>query len=432
MSTNIRQKNEDFITDYAAKNERVSMPHSGTMGCDPEIFIRGKEAVFPAWLMLPSKLKVGQQNELYLKGTSGERAYAFWDGVQAELVVPPATCLQTLSGNIHAGLNQLHNKIQGFRDTMRLVPDSVVKVGAKRMAEATDEQAALQCDPSENIYGMAGQAIPDTRAMRYRFAGGHIHFGIGPANRKNGLIERYVRMLDRMLGVWAVGVAAQYDKPLRRKYYGLAGQYRLPSHGLEYRTLSNFWLIDPAVYHATFEMARAAIGMVWSNLDQYWIGDDEETTEVINKMDVQEARKIVRRNEAFIKLAVNHKFPNQLGCSNGNGRVMMAINRDGSSYVSPDTAGSRITARSHEDCVQGLIDVAMEGMESVIDDTDVAKNWAIRAAGGERWTLQASQWDSRMAAKPSNLPKWQARYDELLGDYKKPVPPAQSTATARY
>ena len=325
-----------------ASNERSF----GFMGCDPEVFVRGVEAIFPAWLWAGEKPKT-------TAGITGAVVYS--DGVQAEFAVPPRQCLQQLSGQIHNALKALHAKAKAHRETLHMVLDSVVRVSQKKLDAATEAQVALQCDPSENVYNMGGIPIENPREFRNRFAGGHIHFGLAPNKQNPELIARYVKMLDRMLGVWAVGVAGSFDKPIRRRYYGLAGQFRRPPHGLEYRTLSNFWLAYPALFHATFDVARGCINAVETGQDKYWLGDVLETIEIINNCDVSAARKVVQRNAEFIKIMLPYSPPGFCGGA---------------------------------DLKQAIIDISLNGLESarsIVDPTDIATNW--RVVGPDAWSV---------------------------------------------
>jgi len=60
-------------------------------------------------------------------------------------------------------------------------------------------------------------------------------------------------MMDLYLGVPSVLM----DKgELRKQLYGKAGAYRMKPYGVEYRTLSNFWIFSDTT-----------IGWVWDNTD---------------------------------------------------------------------------------------------------------------------------------------------------------------------
>lgn len=75
----------------------------------------------------------------------------------------------------------------------------------------------------------------------WRFAGGHIHLGY----MKNDIPPFVVaQFADLSLGLPSVA----HDKQgKRREIYGKAGRYRPTKYGIEYRTLSNFWLFEPGL-----------------------------------------------------------------------------------------------------------------------------------------------------------------------------------------
>lgn len=204
----------------------------------------------------------------------------------------------------------------------------------------------LGCNPSQNVYGMLGEGVFDARKLRYRFAGGHIHLGYRFEPKK---IESLVKLLDAILGVWSVGAAAKFDNPIRRKYYGLAGEYRLPEHGLEYRTLSNFWLAHPGLANLVLMLARAIFSFHNDGLAKEWIAHPQEVIETINNCDVRAARKILQMNHKVLETIFSHM------------RYAKGIpNRE----VNPQ--------------VQQALRIGQEGLESVIDDpNDFVKNWKL-------------------------------------------------------
>jgi hypothetical protein len=161
---------------------------------------------------------------------------------------------------------------------------------------ADDEHVTFGCMPSLNVYGHKGLTAHG-REVPFRSAGGHIHFGIGPRTKKT--TANIVKALDSILGVACVSLFAGYDNPSRRLMYGLAGEYRLPPHGLEYRVLSNAWMIHPLITNIVFDLSRKALKIGELGLLYRWVATEQETTECINKCDVALAREILQRNEKF-------------------------------------------------------------------------------------------------------------------------------------
>lgn len=74
--------------------------------------------------------------------------------------------------------------------------------------------------------------------------------------------EKLVPLLDILLGNTSVLIDRDPHAAERRKVYGRAGEYRLPKHGLEYRTLSNFWLRAYPLMHGMMGLARLGLDIL--------------------------------------------------------------------------------------------------------------------------------------------------------------------------
>ncbi len=148
--------------------------------------------------------------------------------------------------------------------------------------------------------------------------------------------------MDAILGVAGVSLFAKFDDPRRRQMYGLAGEYRLPPHGLEYRTLSNAWLFHPVIANIIFDLARSVFVFGDKGLMRYWKTSEEETIRVINTCDVKGARAILKNNELILKKIIKAR----------------AYNTNKIDYI------------------YGAI---MNGMESIVNDpTDIVGNWDLK------------------------------------------------------
>jgi hypothetical protein len=142
--------------------------------------------------------------------------------------------------------------------------------------------------------------LPDgeaTRALKIRFAGFHIHLGFDGGIEPE-IARHVVKQLDRVVAVMFVAVLADMDNPVRRQFYGQAGEYRLPKHGIEYRVLSSTVMAHPVLTHLAFDMARlvamyACTGVSLIN------AEDERVRDIINNCNVDEARKLMAENNDF-------------------------------------------------------------------------------------------------------------------------------------
>lgn len=264
----------------------VSRRLTCTIGADPELFVVDKDnAVVPAWSFLKGKK---DPNRYSVDEHKGE---VYWDGFQAEFTTPGLTCLMQMAVALRGGLKEVNTRKPAGS---RLSLASVLPVAPKTLATAEDEHVAFGCAPSKNLYNLKGNT-QDGRMVPYRFAGGHIHMGLDDDQKKR--IPEMVRGLDTILAVACVSLFASFDNPLRRKFYGQAGEYRTPHHGLEYRVLSNAWLAHPVVFHMVFDLARAVAGFVDEGHPlSLWNASEDETLKAIQDSDVDLARAILVRN----------------------------------------------------------------------------------------------------------------------------------------
>jgi hypothetical protein len=100
----------------------------------------------------------------------------------------------------------------------------------------TPHSQEFGCSPDYNAYTEDENPRPDSRT-NLRTAGGHIHIGYDNVAIDTSLF--LVKMCDLFLGLPSVLIDKDVD---RRQLYGKAGAFRYKSYGLEYRSLSNFWL----------------------------------------------------------------------------------------------------------------------------------------------------------------------------------------------
>lgn len=272
------------------------------LGCDPEVFAvdtnvayNGKPRVLPAYKWLPHKknaLKFTVLPGTYLSKHVGE---CFWDGVQAEFTTAPQMCIQYLIDEIRDALVLIQNTARKHTPTAQLTLRNVIDYPEDERASADEEHVALGCAPSTNVYGVCGYLPSSGREWDKRCVGFHIHAGDMDVIAQR---ERVVKALDAVLGVYSVAAAENIDEPLRRRYYGLAGEYRETKYGVEYRTLSNWMLCHPAMTNLVFEMTRSIITFALNSkwLDTEWKFDEAQVIGIINNCDVAAARALLARN----------------------------------------------------------------------------------------------------------------------------------------
>lgn len=261
-----------------------------TLGCDPEVFLGEAGDLIPAFYLLDDKKK---------------NPFVFWDGFQAEFTVAPSTGPLGLAARVRAGLANTLAEARKKRPNVRFMLTDCLEIPSELLNKVSDEYVALGCDPSVNVYGDGTFLPADPRELRLRFAGGHIHFGSERARsspERDRFAANIIMDLDKVLGVWSVaaGQGAEQLK-MRRRFYGLAGEMRLPKHGFEYRTLGNFWLGHPASADLVFTMAKVIYHASLGGFMKYWLAPDEVVRHVINEYDVDQARNILTANAELFR-----------------------------------------------------------------------------------------------------------------------------------
>lgn len=223
-------------------------------GCDPEFFF----------------LKDGEVVEsasVIVDGKSGDRNIIITDGVQAELNPQPDTCRQSLGLNISRCFKEIQKYLTEDK-SLSADFSSLIKLSDKEFDNVSDDSKKFGCGVSYNK-GEESKVNVDPLTYRSRGAGGHIHLGFKRSqwdgtcdeNIKKTLTDPkgLIPLLDLLVGNTCVLLDRDKGNAERRKTYGRAGEYRMPDHGIEYRTLSNFWLRNYALMSFVMGLARYAV-----------------------------------------------------------------------------------------------------------------------------------------------------------------------------
>ncbi len=279
---------------HALMNMAEVLQYQGAVGCDPEIFVENAKGCIPAFKFLGSKAKPTKTSG---RAAGSKAMNAYWDGFQAEFETEANVCLAWNVDSVQDGLATVLRTAKKFDKDAKLSTKTVMEVPMNVLQESAEEHVEFGCMPSFNAYGLEGMKVP-ARQLTARSAGGHIHFGIGKRTPEG--VSRIVKSLDSILGVSCVAMFANFDNPARRQFYGLPGEYRLPPHGLEYRTLSNAWLFHPLIMNLVFDLSRRCVALGDADMLKHFKGSDEETIEVIRMCDVERAKVIMDRNKGLI------------------------------------------------------------------------------------------------------------------------------------
>lgn len=277
-------------------------PYGCALGTDPELFFEKNGKVIGAEKVLPG------DGEL-VSNWRGVLGKTVLDGVQAEFNLAATFCRETLGSQIAQAFCTLRTHLKSM-DGVKISFRSNVEVDREELDSLSPKSRILGCAPSMNYYVNGSGIGVDPETYRKRSAGGHMHFGLTPYRISLPNQIECVPVLDAIVGNTCVMLDRDPLAAERRQVYGRAGEYRLPPHGLEYRTLSNFWLRNYKLMHFVFGMGRLAIGV---GLNQPWAGekwksretllesiDSEAIQHAINTNDLQLAKENWKAVRAFI------------------------------------------------------------------------------------------------------------------------------------
>lgn len=128
-----------------------------------------------------------------------------------------------------------------------------------------------------------------------------MHFGVKELHNPEPL-KRAVKFMDAIYGVASVSLLEGVEDKRRRQFYGKAGEYRLPKHGLEYRVPSSSILCHPVLVHLSLDLTRFAMLAGLNDIDTGWdTGGEDRVQHIINNLDVQEARRTLETNKAVLE-----------------------------------------------------------------------------------------------------------------------------------
>jgi hypothetical protein len=281
--------------------------HGINLGCDPEIFlskkVRGRDSIVPSDAIIPREgLKCGMGQIVQ-------------DGIQVEIHPIATPCRANTSNYLQACFRILDARIkeadkQPGLETLKADFRQVIKLTKGEMSRLLPSQKELGCMPSLNAYGRKHIQKDGSKYM-IRSAAGHIHIGTDMfVSNDHGVYDtaHVVRILDVLVGNTAVMIDMDPLAAERRKVYGRAGEYRLPKHGLEYRTLSNFWLQDYKLMSLMFGLVKFALKVAQSkntkrmmsfNTGRPYEGHDFDS-DLMSRVDLTLIEKAINTNDPIL------------------------------------------------------------------------------------------------------------------------------------
>jgi hypothetical protein len=250
------------------------------IGADPELFVKNSNGeLLSGYGMIPGTKKAPHIVEYGAVQV---------DGMALEFNIDPALDEDEFARNIHYVMKQMKGMIEH-----ELFISPVANFGYEVIKAQPPEAVELGCDPDYNAWIMDVNSPPNVDAP-FRTASGHVHIGWEGAHDIRSMQNFHeagaaARQLDFYLGLPSLFI----DKDTtRRELYGKAGAFRNKPYGVEYRVLSNFWLLETSLQTWVFRTAKRAIIDLFEN--NVSLPDIEGSIEdVINNSDLDSAMALI-------------------------------------------------------------------------------------------------------------------------------------------
>lgn len=267
-----------------------------TFGSDPEFILIDKKGNPKSAINV---IRHGKENKIEKEGN-----FFFYDNVLAECTVKPAHSRDEAVENVQKSLKILSELIGDYQ----ICTSASAEFSESEMTHPDARKAG--CDEEYCAYKMQVVSSAKTKKIfrnsNFRTAGGHVHLGT-ELGKSHETCVMLVRMLDLFLGVASLFLDGRKSSSRRRKIYGQAGRYRQPKYGVEYRTLSNFWLLNPFMVELVYDICCLVVKLTndevykkfWRvdyeklNSDKFWnSGGDPSCCHACHGYDVEKLRKM--------------------------------------------------------------------------------------------------------------------------------------------
>lgn len=253
-----------------------------TIGADPELFVtqdgkfRSAHGLIPGTKDTPFKVEGGAVQV---------------DGMALEFNIDPVDNADDFVRNINVVMDQMREMVPGYE--FAVVPSC--KFNGNHFRAQPDEAKELGCTPDYNAYTLEENPRPDNKTTM-RTASGHIHIGgfetDDPMSDEHMIrCATLVKQLDCYLGLPSL----LWDRDVtRRKMYGAAGAFRPKPYGVEYRVLSNAWLLNENRMRFVFAQTVHAVNdLIGGNRPVVQIGD-QRLVQTINSSDRYSAEYFIK------------------------------------------------------------------------------------------------------------------------------------------
>jgi hypothetical protein len=225
-----------------------------SIGADPEVFVGDSNGVRSIIGM------VGGTKEHPLPLPLGEGFFIQEDNVALEYNIPISNSREKFIDNIATAMDFIGSTLQDSFG-LQFVKDSAISFPVEQLQDP--RAFVFGCEPDFNGWTGKVNRKPKADDPNLRSCGGHVHIGITGTKYEGCDKHLIVQACDVFMGIPSVLM----DKGvLRKRLYGKAGACRWKPYGVEYRTLSNFWVFDKKLVEWVYNNTERALDAVLNNM----------------------------------------------------------------------------------------------------------------------------------------------------------------------
>jgi len=249
------------------------------VGADPELFVKHKGELVSGYGLIP--------------GTKAhphpvKHGAVQVDGMALEFNIDPASTSVEFVNNVFSVLDQLKQMVPEHE----FVLEATVRFKEECLKTQPREALELGCDPDFNAYTETINPSPNPDS-NIRTAAGHVHVGwtegVEPMSGEH--MRRCFSLAKQMDLFLGVPFVLLNDCIERKKMYGRAGTFRPKTYGMEYRVLSNKWIVNAVLMMFVYNHTIKAIEELLDGEPWYLTYTDGE--ECINNNNKTKAEQIV-------------------------------------------------------------------------------------------------------------------------------------------
>ncbi len=259
------------------------------LASDPELFVKSNDGILSS---VAGALGCSKVDKLDLGGIRIQE-----DNVLVEFDIDPYDNFSEFDTAIMRGINECQNLISPLG--LQIAPKVSSHIYSDRELKSFHASAfVFGCTPDYNALTGLKNTMPEGVDPGLRSAGGHIHFGW---DQVTGSMESDHQKIVAVMCDYFLGMTSLMldNDSRRRELYGKAGATRFKPYGIEYRTLSNFWIFEKNTRKWAWDQSQKAFNFFQSGDWQELVSmiDPNEVQRTINAGDLRMAEQYIRMAE---------------------------------------------------------------------------------------------------------------------------------------